>query len=85
LSPHIDSVNADIAWDLDLIARHLDATPLIVGERARDAELESAESVLQYAYGLFAISPETPSTNYFVGRGLTAGSMHRPAGLYVKD
>ncbi len=77
---HIDSVNADIAWDLDLIARHLDATPLIVGERARDAELE--RGVVYIRYGLFAISPET-LYDYFVEE-VSPLVYASPGGLYVK-
>ncbi|MFA5613288.1 MAG: transcriptional regulator [Methanoculleus sp.] len=78
--PHIDSVSADIAWDLDLIARLLDATPLIVGERARDVELE--RGVVYIRYGLFAISPET-LFDYFV-EGLSPLVYASPGGLYVK-
>ena len=37
---HIDSVSEDIARDLDNIARYLKGSPLIIGERARDTELE---------------------------------------------
>lgn len=77
---HIDSVSADIAWDLDLIARHLEATPLIVGERARDAELE--RGVVYIRYGLFAISPET-LFDYFV-EGISPLVYASPGGLYVK-
>ncbi len=54
---HIDSITADTAWDLNLIARCLEATPLIIGERARDTDLE--RGVVYIRYGLFAISPET--------------------------
>ena len=57
VASQIDSVTADIAWDLNLIARYLQATPLIVGERARDTELE--RGVVYIRYGLFALSPET--------------------------
>jgi putative transcriptional regulator len=60
---HIDSVSADIARDLNLIARHLEATPLIVGERARDTDLE--RGVVYIRYGLIALSPET-LYDYFV-------------------
>lgn len=80
VASHIDSVSADIAWDLDLIARYLDATPLIVGERARDAELE--RGVVYIRYGLFAISPET-LFDYFV-EGLAPLIYASPGGLYVK-
>jgi len=37
---HIDSVSEDVASDLSLITWHLRGTPLIIGERTRDAEIE---------------------------------------------
>jgi len=77
---HIDSVSADIAWDLNLIARYLQATPLIVGERARDAELE--RGVVYIRYGLFALNPET-LYDYFA-EGLSPMVYASPGGLYVK-
>lgn len=80
VASHIDSVSADIAWDLNLIARHLEATPLIVGERARDTELE--RGVVYIRYGLFALSPET-LYDYFV-EGLSPMVYASPGGLYVK-
>ncbi len=76
---HIDSVSADIAWDLNLIARYLEATPIIVGERARDADLE--RGVVYIRYGLFAISPET-LYDYFV-EDLAPLVYASPGGLYV--
>ncbi len=80
VASHIDSVSADIAWDLNLIARYLRATPLIVGERARDADLE--RGVVYIRYGLFALSPET-LYDYFV-EGLSPMVYASPGGLYVK-
>ncbi len=80
VASHIDSVSADIAWDLNLIARHLEATPLIVGERARDTDLE--RGVVYIRYGLFALSPET-LYDYFV-EGLSPMVYASPGGLYVK-
>lgn len=77
---HIDSVTADIAWDLNLIARYLQATPLIVGERARDAELE--RGVVYIRYGLFALSSET-LYDYFA-EGISPMVYASPGGLYVK-
>ena len=77
---HIDGVTADIAWDLNLIARYLQATPLIVGERARDAELE--RGVVYIRYGLFALSPET-LYDYFA-EGISPMVYASPGGLYVK-
>ncbi|HOI58841.1 MULTISPECIES: transcriptional regulator [unclassified Methanoculleus] len=80
VAPHIDGVSADIARDLNLIARHLQATPLIVGERARDTELE--RGVVYIRYGLFALSPET-LYDYFA-EGLSPMVYASPGGLYVK-
>jgi len=77
---HIDSVSADIARDLNLIARHLEATPLIVGERARDTDLE--RGVVYIRYGLIALSPET-LYDYFVEE-LSPMVYASPGGLYVK-
>ena len=80
VASHIDNVSADIAWDLNLIAQHLGATPLIVGERARDADLE--RGVVYIRYGLFAISPET-LYDYFVEE-IPPLVYASPGGLYVK-
>lgn len=80
VAPHIDSVTADIAWDLDVIATHLGATPLIVGERARDSELE--RGVIYIRYGLYAISPAT-LYDYFT-EGIAPMVYASPGGLYVK-
>ena len=60
---HIDSVSEDVAFDLEVISRHLGAVPLIVGERARDAELE--RGAVYVRYGIYAISPST-LYDYFV-------------------
>ncbi|MGB4578890.1 MAG: transcriptional regulator [Methanoculleus sp.] len=80
VASHIDNVSADIAWDLNLIAQHLGATPLIVGERARDADLE--RGVVYIRYGLFAINPET-LYDYFVEE-IPPLVYASPGGLYVK-
>ncbi len=77
---HIDSVSADIAFDLNQVARYIGATPLIVGERARDAELE--RGVVYLRYGLFAISPET-LYDYFT-EGISPMVYASPGGLYVR-
>ncbi len=80
VASHIDGVSADIASDLNLIARYLQATPLIVGERARDTELE--RGVVYIRYGLFALSPET-LYDYFA-EGTSPMVYASPGGLYVK-
>lgn len=76
---HIDSVSEDVAFDLEIIARHLGGVPLIVGERARDAELERGAVYIRY--GIYAISPAT-LYDFFVEKvpPLVYAS---PGGLYV--
>ncbi len=54
---HIDSVSEDTARDLDHIARYLKGSPLIIGERARDAELE--RGTVYVRYGIYAVSVST--------------------------
>jgi putative transcriptional regulator len=76
---HIDSVSEDVAFDLEVISRHLGGVPLIVGERARDAELE--RGAVYVRYGIYAISPAT-LYDYFVE--LTPPLVYAsPGGLYV--
>ncbi|MCP1661575.1 MAG: transcriptional regulator [Methanocalculus sp. MSAO_Arc1] len=53
----IDSVSEEIASDLEAMAHHLRAVPIIIGERARDAPLE--RSCVYLRYGLFAVAPST--------------------------
>jgi len=76
---HIDSVNEDAAFDLEVISRHLGGVPIVVGERARDAELE--RGAVYVRYGIYAISPAT-LYDYFVEQSppLVYAS---PGGLYV--
>ena len=54
---HIDSISDEIARDLDHISRYLRASPLIIGERARDAELE--RGAVYVRYGIYAINIST--------------------------
>jgi putative transcriptional regulator len=77
---HIDSVSEEIARDLSLVALYLKATPLIVGERARDTELERGAVYIRY--GILALNPPT-LYDYFVERvpPLVYAS---PGGLYVR-
>ena len=76
---HIDSVSEEVANDLDIIARLLGGVAIIVGERAREAELERGAVYIRY--GIYAISPAT-LYDYFVERvpPLVYAS---PGGLYV--
>ena len=76
---HIDSVSEEVAFDLDLISRHLGGVPLIVGERAREAELE--RGAVYVRYGIYAISPAT-LYDYFVEK-IPPLVYASPGGLYV--
>jgi len=76
---HIDSVNEETAFDLELVARHLKGSAIIIGERARDAELERGAVYLRY--GIYAISV---STLYdYVVEGIPPLIYASPGGLYV--
>jgi putative transcriptional regulator len=76
---HIDSVSEEVAGDLNLIARHLGGVPLIIGERAREAELERGAVYIRY--GIYAISPAT-LYDYFVEK-IPPLVYASPGGLYV--
>ena len=76
---HIDSVNEETAFDLEIVARHLKGSSIIIGERARDAELERGAVYLRY--GIYAISV---STLYdYVVEGIPPLIYASPGGLYV--
>ena len=75
----IDSLSEDVAWDLDKIARHLHAVPLIIGERARDLPLERGAIYLRY--GIYAVSA---STLYdYLADGELPLVYASPGGMYV--
>ncbi|MFZ1128828.1 transcriptional regulator [Methanoregula sp.] len=76
---HIDSVSEEAAFDLDMIAEHLGGVPLIVGERAREAELERGAVYIRY--GIYAISIAT-LYDYFVEK-IPPLVYASPGGLYV--
>ena len=76
---HIDSVSDEAAFDLDVIAQHLGGVPLIVGERAREAELE--RGAVYVRYGTYAISVST-LYDYFVEK-IPPLVYASPGGLYV--
>jgi putative transcriptional regulator len=76
---HIDSVSEDVASDLEIIARHLHGIPLIVGERARDAELERGAVYIRY--GIYAVSVST-LYDFFVEK-IPPLVYASPGGLYV--
>ncbi len=76
---HIDSVSEVTAFDLELVARHLKGSAIIIGERARDAELERGAVYLRY--GIYAISV---STLYdYIVEGIPPLIYASPGGLYV--
>lgn len=79
VTPQIDSINEDVAWDLDKIARHLHAVPLIIGERARELPLERGAIYLRY--GINAISPTTLYD--YLAEGELPLVYASPGGLYV--
>jgi putative transcriptional regulator len=76
---HIDSICEENARDLDRIARNLMGSPLIVGERARDTELE--RGAVYVRYGIYAINYPTLH-DYFV-EGSPPLIYASPGGLYV--
>jgi len=76
---HIDSVSDEAAFDLDVISQHLGGVPLIVGERAREAELE--RGAVYVRYGIYAISIAT-LYDYFVEK-IPPLVYASPGGLYV--
>ncbi|MCJ7794265.1 MAG: transcriptional regulator [Methanoregulaceae archaeon] len=76
---HIDSVSDDVASDLEIIASHLSGIPLIVGERARDAELERGAVYLRY--GIYAVNVAT-LYDFFVEK-IPPLVYASPGGLYV--
>ena len=75
----IDSVNEDVSWDLDKIARHLHAGPLLIGERVRNLPLE--RGTIYIRYGINAISSAT-LYDYLV-EGKLPLVYASPGGLYV--
>ncbi len=76
---HMDSVSEEIARDLDNIARYLKGSPLIIGERARDTELE--RGAVYVRYGIYAASLST-FYDAFV-EGVPPLVYASPGGLYV--
>ncbi|MDD3977790.1 transcriptional regulator [Methanomicrobium antiquum] len=77
--PHIDSVGEESAHDLAVIARHLNAKPFIIGEKARDFELERGAVYLRY--GIIATSVTT-LYDFFVDE-VPPLVYAQPGGLYV--
>jgi len=76
---HIDSISEENARDLDQISRNLGGTPLVVGERARDAELE--RGAVYVRYGISAIN--YPTLHDFFVDGSPPLIYASPGGLYV--
>lgn len=77
--PQIDSVTEEMARDLDRIASYLNMIPLIIGERARDTQLERGAVYLRY--GIYAINVAT-LYDYLVEHILPL-IYASPGGLYV--
>jgi len=77
--PHIDSVGEESAHDLAIIAKHLNAKPFIIGEKARDFELERGAVYLRY--GIIATS-STTLYDFFVD-DVPPLVYAQPGGLYV--
>ena len=76
---HIDSVNEDMARDLDRVAAHLSMTPLILGEHSRDATLQRGAVYLRY--GIYAIS--VPTLYDILVEHIPPLIYASPGGLYV--
>jgi len=76
---HIDSVSEEIAKDLMLVSHHLRGSPVIIGESARDAELERGAVYLRY--GIYAINVAT--LHDFIVEGIPPLIYASPGGLYV--
>ena len=77
--PHIDSVGEESAHNFAFIAKHLNATPIIIGEKARDFELERGAVYLRY--GIIATS-STTFYDFFVDN-VPPLVYAQPGGLYV--
>ena len=77
--PHIDSVGEESAHNFAFIAKHLHATPIIIGEKARDFELERGAVYLRY--GIIATS-STTFYDFFVDN-VPPLVYAQPGGLYV--
>ncbi|MBN1431309.1 MAG: transcriptional regulator [Methanomicrobiaceae archaeon] len=77
--PHIDSVGEESAHDLALIAQHLDATPFIVGDKARESELERGAVYIRH--GIIATNSKTLYD--FLVDDVPPLVFAQPGGLYV--
>ena len=76
---HIDSISEEVARDLEAIALHLKGSPLIIGERARDSDLERGAVYIRY--GIYATSIATLH-DFFV-EGVPPLVYASPGGLFV--
>jgi len=76
---HIDSMSEEIAHELSAIAHFLKGKPLVVGEKARDAELERGAVYLRY--GIVSTSAVT-LYDFFVEE-VPPLVYAQPGGLYV--
>jgi putative transcriptional regulator len=76
---HIDSMSEEIAHELSAIAHFLKGKPIVVGEKARDAELERGAVYLRY--GIVSTSAVT-LYDFFVEE-VPPLVYAQPGGLYV--
>ncbi len=79
VAPHIDSVSEENARDLALISRYIKGAPMIIGEKARDSELERGAVYLRY--GIVAMNVMT-LYDYLV-EDAPPLVYAQPGGLYV--
>ena len=77
---NIDTVTEEQAEDLKRLAKFFNASPLIVGLRSKNAELE--EGVVYERFGIYALRPET-LYDVFMNNELPAIFAER-GGLYVR-
>lgn len=76
---HIDSMSEEIAHELAAIAHFLKAKPLVVGEKARDAELERGAVYLRYNI----VSTSAMTLYDFFVEEVPPLVYAQPGGLYV--
>lgn len=76
---HIDSVSEESAHDLHLVAEHFGGKPIIIGEKARDSELERGAVYLRYGI----IATNAPTLYDFFVEEVPPLVYAQPGGLYV--
>ncbi|MGB9987159.1 transcriptional regulator [Salarchaeum japonicum] len=76
---NIDAFDAPTGAEMRRLGHYLNATPLVIGLRSRDEELE--HGVVYFRHGVPAISPDT-ALDYFL-EGVPPLIYAAPGGLYV--